>query len=80
MQNKRIRVKKYGLAKTTRINRSQEKPDLGVDQDQQYFLQLYRKDEGDYFSRNFVYILRTTTRHVVSFIDFYFHFLAHFQT
>ena len=35
----------------------------------------------DYFSRNFVYILRTTTtRHMVRFIDFYFHFLANFQT
>ena len=42
---------------------------------------LWRKSEGDYFSRNFVYILRTTTtRHMVSFIDFYFHFLANFQT
>ena len=39
------------------------------------------KDEADYFSRNFVCILRTaTTRHMVSFIDFYFHFLANFQT
>ena len=85
MQNKRIRVKKYGLAKTTWANLSLEKTDLGVDQDQQYFLQLYRKDEGDYFSRNFVYILRTTTTlhiclHMVSFIDFYFHFLVNFQT
>ena len=42
---------------------------------------LCRKDEADYFSQNFVSILRTTTtRHVVSFIDFYFHFLANFQT
>ena len=81
MQSKRIRVKNYGLAKTTRINHSLEKPDLGVDQDKQYFLQLCRKDEEDYFSRNFVDILRTTTtRHIVSFIDFYFHFLANFQT
>ena len=33
------------------------------------------------FSRNFVYVLRTTTaRDMVSFIDFYFHFLANFQT
>ena len=40
---------------------------------------LCTKDEGDYFSRNFVCILRTTTtRHMVSFIDFYFHFLANF--
>ena len=32
------------------------------------------------FSRNFVYISRTTkARHMVSFIDFYFHFLANFQ-
>ena len=31
------------------------------------------------FSRNFVYVLRTTTaHHKVSFIDFYFHFLANF--
>ena len=38
-----------------------------------------RKDEGDYFSRNFVciHVLRTTTtRHIVNFIDVYFHFLA----
>ena len=42
---------------------------------------LCRKDEGDYFSRNFVCILRTTTtHHMVSFIDFYFHFLANYQT
>ena len=42
---------------------------------------LCRKDEADYFSRNFVCILRTTTiRHMVSFVDFYFHFLANFQT
>ena len=35
----------------------------------------------DYFSRNFVCILRTTTnRHMASFILFYFHFLANFQT
>ena len=35
----------------------------------------------DYFSRNFVYILRTTTtRHMVIFIDFYLHLLANFQT
>ena len=33
------------------------------------------------FPQNYVYILRTTTtRHIVSFIDFYFHFLADFQT
>ena len=33
------------------------------------------------FSQNFVYVLRTTTaRHMVSFIDIYFHFLANFQT
>ena len=42
---------------------------------------LCRKDEADYFSRNLMFILRTTTtRHMVSFIDFYFHFLANFQT
>ena len=40
MQNKRIRVKKYGLAKTTKINRSLEKPDLGVDQDQQLVMKF----------------------------------------
>ena len=41
---------------------------------------LCRKDEADYFSRNFVCLLRTTTtRYMVSFIDFYFHFLANFQ-
>ena len=39
------------------------------------------KDEADYFSPNFVYILGTiTTHHMVSFIDFHFHFLANFQT
>ena len=33
------------------------------------------------FPQNYVYVLRTTTtRHMVSFIDFYFHFLANFQT
>ena len=33
------------------------------------------------FPQNYVYVLRTTTtRHIVSFIDFYFHFLANFQT
>ena len=33
------------------------------------------------FYRNLVYVLRTTTaRHMVSFINFYFHFLANFQT
>ena len=41
---------------------------------------LWRKDDEDYFPQNYVYVLRTaTTRHVVSFIDFYFHFLANFQ-
>ena len=31
--------------------------------------------------QNYVYVLRTTTtRHMVSFIDFYFHFLKKFQT
>ena len=33
------------------------------------------------FFRNFVCILRTTTtRHMISFVDFYLHFLANFQT
>ena len=33
------------------------------------------------FPQNYVYVLRTTTtRHMVSFIDFCFHFLASFQT
>ena len=33
------------------------------------------------FPQNYVYVLRTTTtRHMVSFINFYFHFLANFQT
>ena len=33
------------------------------------------------FPQDFVCVLRTTrTRHMVSFIDFYFHFLANFQT
>ena len=41
---------------------------------------LGRKDEGDWCSRNFVYILRTTTtRHMVSFIDFNFYFLVNFR-
>ena len=32
------------------------------------------------FPQNYVYVLRTTTiRHMVSFMDFYFHFLANFQ-
>ena len=40
---------------------------------------LYRKDEGDYFSQHFVCILRTTTtHHMASYINFYFHFLANF--
>ena len=38
-------------------------------------------DSIDYFSRNFVCILRiTTSRHMVSFIDFYFHFLFQIST
>ena len=41
---------------------------------------LCREDIANYFSRNFVCILRTTTRLMVSFIDFYFHFLPNFQT
>ena len=33
------------------------------------------------FPKNYVYVLRTTkTRHMVSFMDFYFHFPANFQT
>ena len=33
------------------------------------------------FPKNYVYVLRTTkTRHMVSFIDFYSHFSANFQT
>ena len=40
-----------------------------------------KKGEEDSFSRNFAYVLMTTTtRHMVSFIDFYIHFLASFQT
>ena len=32
------------------------------------------------FPQNYVYVLRTTrTRHMVSFIDFYFHFLGNFH-
>ena len=39
------------------------------------------KVKNTIFPQNFVYVLRTTTtRHMVSFIDFYFHFLAKFQT
>ena len=38
-------------------------------------------DEADYFSRNFVCILRTTTTRLMeSFIDFCVHFLGNFQT
>ena len=41
---------------------------------------LWRKVNGDHFPRNFVYVLKTTTaHHMVSFIDFYYHFLANFQ-
>ena len=37
--------------------------------------------KGTIFSRNFVYVLRTTiARHMVSSIDFYFHFLSSFLT
>ena len=46
-------------------------------------LSLYyeRRVKGTVFSRNFMYVLRTTTaRHKVSYIDFYPHFLANFQT
>ena len=39
---------------------------------------LWKKGDEDYFSTNFVYVLRTTTtHHMVSFIDFHYHFLAH---
>ena len=39
------------------------------------------KVKNTIFPQNFVYVLRTTTtRHMLSFIDFYFHFLANFQT
>ena len=41
---------------------------------------LRRKVNGDHFPRNFVYVLKTTAHHMVSFIDFYFHFLKNFQT
>ena len=42
---------------------------------------LWRKDDEDSFSPKLrVRIRVTTTRHMVSFIDFYFHFLANFQT
>ena len=54
---------------------------IGVCDDSDDVTILCKKDEGDYFSQNFVYISRTTTtRHMVSFIDFYFHFQANFQT
>ena len=46
-------------------------------------LPLYyeRKAEEDYFPPNSMCVLRTTrTHHMLSFIDFYFHFLANFQT
>ena len=46
-------------------------------------LPLYneRKVKKTIFPQNFVYVLRTTTtRHKVRFIDFYFHFVANFQT
>ena len=37
------------------------------------------KGEGDHFSRNFACKFRaTTTHHMISFIHFYFHFLANF--
>ena len=42
---------------------------------------ICRKGEGACFSWNLLCILRTTTtRHMGSFIDFYFHFLANSQT
>ena len=42
---------------------------------------LIRKKKTTFPEPNFVYVLRTTTtHHMVSFIDFYFHFLANFQT
>ena len=42
---------------------------------------LWKKSHEDYFSQKRREGLRTTTtRHMVSFIDFYRHFLANFQT
>ena len=42
---------------------------------------IMKEGERDHFPRNFVYVLKTTTaHHMVSFIDFYYHFLANFQT
>ena len=46
------------------------------------FREKYRAGFGPIGARpqNFVYVLRTiTTRHMVSFIDFYFHFLTNIQ-
>ena len=41
---------------------------------------LWRKGEEDFFPQKYVYVLRTTTTpHMVSFINFYFHFLANFS-
>ena len=47
-----------------------------------YLVTIFMKEgERDHFPRNFVYVLKTTTaHHMVSFIDFYYHFLANFQT
>ena len=43
------------------------------------FLYYEGKVKKSVFPQNFVYVLRTTTtRHMVSFIDFYFHFLGKF--
>ena len=51
-------------------------PDFGVS-----LLYYEGKMMRTIFSQNYVYVLRaTTTRHMVSFIDFYFHFLKNFQT
>ena len=49
--------------------------------DSENYLYYVGKMKQTIFFRNFVCVLRTaTTRHMVSFIDFYFHFLANFQT
>ena len=50
---------------------------------QSHTLPLYYegKEKKSISPPNFVYVLRTTrTRHMVSFIEFYFHFLTNFQT
>ena len=45
------------------------------------YIQYEGKVKKTIFPQNFVYVLRTTTtRHMVSFADFYFHLLANFET